>query len=42
MTDDIFDMVKKLVEKTEIPLHYDIFNPVFHYGYEAFLNAARM
>ena len=36
-TDDIFDMVKKLREKTEIPLVFMTYlNPVFHYGYEAF------
>ena len=34
-TDDIFDMVKKLREKTEIPLVFMTYlNPVFHYGYE--------
>lgn len=36
-TDKIFDMVKRVREKTGIPLVLMTYlNPVFHYGYEAF------
>lgn len=36
--DDIFDIVKKVREKSEIPLVFLTYvNPVYHYGYESFL-----
>jgi len=35
--DKLFDMVKRLREKTQIPLVFMTYlNPVFHYGYDAF------
>lgn len=36
-TDDLFDMVSRIRQKTEIPLVFMTYlNPVFHYGYEKF------
>lgn len=36
-TDEVFDVVRRIREKTQIPLVFLTYmNPVFHYGYEAF------
>ena len=36
-TDDVFEMVKKVREKSDIPLCFMTYlNPVFHYGYDEF------
>ncbi len=38
----VFDMVERVREKTEIPLGFLTYlNPVFHYGYDAFLAKCR-
>ena len=36
-TDGVFDIVRRVREKSEIPLAFMTYvNPIFHYGYEAF------
>lgn len=41
-TDQIFDMVKEIRDKVEIPLVFMTYlNPVFHYGYERFFERCK-
>ena len=36
-TDGVFDIVRRVREKSQIPLVFLTYlNPVFHYGYDAF------
>lgn len=41
-TDGVFDIVRKVREKTQIPIVFLTYmNPVFHYGYDAFFQKCR-
>lgn len=41
-TDGVFEIVKRVREQSEIPLAFMTYvNPVFHYGYEKFLQSVR-
>lgn len=41
-TDGVFDIVRRVREKSQIPLVFLTYlNPVFHYGYDAFLKMQR-